>query len=494
MKKKKMAGMEKYLSIVMVIVLNILVCGQEYKSIHAMEYEEHSRFSKEPSEFDIEGRDIIPLQFDKSKKVGASVFGYLPDWEYQTAKAYLRYDILTHIAAFDFTVNESGVISNPSYWPWTDVINTAHTNGVKVILTVVNFTGSEIHTILTNPSVKQTFFNNVLSRMQQYSLDGINIDFESLLTSDRGDVINGFMTDLSTFIKATVPTAEISFAGPAVNWSSWKLQGLVDACDYVFIMGYDFYGSWSTNSGPSAPYLGGSYNIYNTVNTQYASPTSTMPHKLILGVPYFGCKWLTRTNGINSSVIQYVSSTRFTTDQPNSQTYGLLWATNYQVPWYRWQNNDTSWYQVWFDNDSSLGVKYGLAQSKNYKGVGMWALGYDKGRNELWNELYRRFYTPVTSVEKGELEINNQEYGLYQNYPNPFNPETRISYTIIKESNVKLRIYDIAGRLIETIVNERQIPGKYNKVFNSGDLPSGLYIYQLTTESYSSQKKMLILK
>lgn len=330
--------------------------------------------------------------------------------------------------------------------------------------------------------------------MQQYSLDGINIDFESLLTSDRGDVINGFMTDLSTFIKATVPTAEISFAGPAVNWSSWKLQGLVDACDYVFIMGYDFYGSWSTNSGPSAPYLGGSYNIYNTVNTQYASPTSTMPHKLILGVPYFGCKWLTRTNGINSSVIQYVSSTRFTTDQPNSQTYGLLWATNYQVPWYRWQNNDTSWYQVWFDNDSSLGVKYGLAQSKNYKGVGMWALGYDKGRNELWNELYRRFYTPVTSEEKGELEINNQEYGLYQNYPNPFNPETRISYTIIKESNVKLRIYDIAGRLIETIVNERQIPGKYNKVFNSGDLPSGLYIYQLTTESYSSQKKMLILK
>jgi len=464
--------------------------SQEYKSIHATEYELHLTEPLMPSEFDPEGKEIIPLQFDKSKSLDVTIFGYLPDWEYQTAKPYLRYDILTHIAAFDFVVDSLGGVTNPSYWPWTDVINAAHTNGVKIILCAVNFSGSQIHQIMTIPTAKQVFFSNVLAKMQQYQLDGINIDFEALLTSDRGDEVNGFMSDLSAYIKAVVPTAEISFAGPAVNWSSWKLQGLADACDYIFIMGYDFYGSWSTTTGPSAPFLGGSYNIYNTVNTQYASPTATTPHKLVLGVPYYGCKWLSRSGEINSPVIKYIGSTRFTTDQPNSQIYGLQWAGNYRVPWYRWQNNDTSWYQVWFDNDSSLGIKYALAQSKNYKGVGMWALGYDKGRNELWDELYERFY----QTSGVDLITSEPGFKLSQNYPNPFNPETLIEYQIDEDSFVSLKVFDILGNLIEEVLNEKQNAGNYRKIFRANNLPSGVYIYQLTTDKYSTQRRMLLLK
>ena len=83
--------------------------------------------------------------------------------------------------------------------------------------------------------------------------------------------------DLSNYVKTQLPDAEISFAGPAVNWGGWQFTGLAEACDYIFIMGYSFYGSWSTTTGPCAPLMGGSINISNTVNTQYSSVVQSHP-------------------------------------------------------------------------------------------------------------------------------------------------------------------------------------------------------------------------
>lgn len=580
--------MKKIITVITLFVLTYFGFAQEFKSIHQLHYQEYGIKKKLPGEFDPEGKDIIPLQFDKAKLSNTTIFGYLPDWEYQTAKNYLRYDILTHIAAFDFTVNTSGALANPSYWPWTDVINTAHQNGVKVILTVVNFNGDDIHTIMTNATVKQTFFNNVKSRMIQYQLDGINIDFESLNSADRGDVVNNFMGELSAFVKSTHPQAEISFAGPAVNWSGWKFQGLANACDYIFIMGYSFWGSWSSTTGACAPLTGGTYNISNTVNVQYGAVAQTSPEKLILGVPYYGLKWNARSSQPGASVISYIGSTRFKNDVTTSQTYGLLWNSNNQVPWYRWQVNDTTWTQVWFDNDSSLGLKYALAQSKNYRGVGMWALGYDGARPELWDELYRRFYQNIPvelssftgiynsgnvllnwktatetnnfgfEIEKNysqkgknlkwekigfvngyinstvpreysfidnqpafpckyrlkqidldgtinysnEIEVNNDiefTFSLSQNYPNPFNPVTTIKFTVptvtssLVPGTVSLKVFDLLGREVATLVNESKEPGIYEVEFNSEGLSSGIYFYRLQSGSFVDTKKMILL-
>ena len=84
---------------------------------------------------------IRPLNTTIQKDLSHAVFGYLPYWEYATSKSYLRYDLLTHIALFSFSVNASGTINNPpgGNWPWIDVINEAHDNGVKVIMSVINF-------------------------------------------------------------------------------------------------------------------------------------------------------------------------------------------------------------------------------------------------------------------------------------------------------------------------------------------------------------------
>ncbi len=100
----------------------------------------------------------------------------------------------------------------------------------------------------------------------------------------------------------------------------------------------------------------------------------------------------------------------------------------------------------------------------------------------------------VTSV--GSRENLPLEYSLSQNYPNPFNPETVISYQLSVSSFVTLKVFDLLGCEVVTLINEYQLPGKYNSqfsIFNS-QLPSGIYFYRLQTGNYSATKKMILLK
>jgi hypothetical protein len=131
---------------------------------------------------------------------------------------------------------------------------------------------------------------------------------------------------------------------------------------------------------------GGTYNITNTVNVQYAAVTQNSPQKLILGLPYYGHHWKTTGSAARSSVISggFVGSVFCQNEQ--SGTYGRQWETASQTPWYRW-NDGTNWHQVWYDDAESLGLKYDLAVARNLRGVGMWALGYDGSRAELWTAL-----------------------------------------------------------------------------------------------------------
>jgi rhamnogalacturonan endolyase len=96
-----------------------------------------------------------------------------------------------------------------------------------------------------------------------------------------------------------------------------------------------------------------------------------------------------------------------------------------------------------------------------------------------------------------EVDENNEtlvnEYSL-QNYPNPFNPSTNINFTIPIAEFVQLQVFDINGRLITTLVNERLSAGSYTRTFNSGNLASGVYIYRLTTQGFTQVKKMLLIK
>ena len=87
-----------------------------------------------------------------------------------------------------------------------------------------------------------------------------------------------------------------------------------------------------------------------------------------------------------------------------------------------------------------------------------------------------------------------KEFKLEQNFPNPFNPTTRIQYQVSSISEVTLKVYDILGSEVATLVNEKQEPGYYEVKFNSTNIASGMYIYRLQAGDFVSAKKMVVLK
>lgn len=98
------------------------------------------------------------------------------------------------------------------------------------------------------------------------------------------------------------------------------------------------------------------------------------------------------------------------------------------------------------------------------------------------------------AVNVDDKMIAALSFSLEQNYPNPFNPATYIQYTIGNNQFVKLIIYDLLGREIETLVNHEKPAGTYKLTWNAANLPSGVYFYKLQAGSYTSIKKMLLLK
>ena len=92
-------------------------------------------------------------------------------------------------------------------------------------------------------------------------------------------------------------------------------------------------------------------------------------------------------------------------------------------------------------------------------------------------------------------DANAEEFTLFQNYPNPFNPSTRISYSLPNSGYVSLKVYDILGREIETIVNEFQKAGTYAAHFDASNLASGIYFYELQVgNEFVETKKMLLMR
>ncbi|MCX6157881.1 MAG: T9SS type A sorting domain-containing protein [Ignavibacteriae bacterium] len=109
------------------------------------------------------------------------------------------------------------------------------------------------------------------------------------------------------------------------------------------------------------------------------------------------------------------------------------------------------------------------------------------------------------TIQTGIFQINTEipaKYSLGQNYPNPFNPTTKIRFSIVNgfpigafgNDKVVLKVYDVMGREVQTLVNERLQPGTYEAAFDGSSLNSGVYFYKISAGDYSETKKMLLIK
>jgi hypothetical protein len=114
--------------------------------------------------------------------------------------------------------------------------------------------------------------------------------------------------------------------------------------------------------------------------------------------------------------------------------------------------------------------------------------------DELSFEILR--YNPSVGIEEDneKLIIKNDKLILLQNHPNPFHELTAISYQLGAPSHTSLKIYDITGRLIETLVDEVKDSGVYQVEWNGKDQASGIYFYRLQSDNLVSTKKMILLR
>lgn len=115
----------------------------------------------------------------------------------------------------------------------------------------------------------------------------------------------------------------------------------------------------------------------------------------------------------------------------------------------------------------------------------------DTGRVYAWGIQINN--SPLVGVQNVSSEIPVQ-YELSQNYPNPFNPVTNIRFSIPKEGFVTLKVFDITGKEVRTLVNEDLQAGKFNVDFSGTDLASGVYFYRINTSGFSDVKKMILVK
>ena len=98
------------------------------------------------------------------------------------------------------------------------------------------------------------------------------------------------------------------------------------------------------------------------------------------------------------------------------------------------------------------------------------------------------------TTDVNDENILPKEYSISQNYPNPFNPSTTISYALPKSEMVTIRVYNILGQVVRTLVNQNQSAGTHTISFKADDLTSGIYFYSIQAGSFNQVKKMMLLK
>ena len=146
-------------------------------------------------------------------------------------------------------------------------------------------------------------------------------------------------------------------------------------------------------------------------------------------------------------------------------------------------SEETEWTEVEFDSTRGRYIKLILKESNQGNSASIWefeSYGTDK-------------------KQQGTNVIYPTDFALLQNYPNPFNPSTKIRYNIPSNangqiSNVVLKVYDVLGKEITTLVNEDKEAGSYEVEFEALNLASGVYVYRIQTSEFTETKKMVLLR
>jgi len=324
---------------------------------------------------------------------------------------WMRYDLVSTIAYFGVAANANGTLNQTgSTWGgWTsstmtNVTNAAHARGDKVVLTVTMMAWDSASagaqaTLLTSSTYRARLVSSIVATVQARNADGVNLDFEPVATS-----LRSYYTAFVRQLKAALVNAGLRYsyltvcttAGAGTWATGYDLSGLTasGAADGIFAMGYDYSWSGSSRAGGVAP-MESSYML--DVNQSVTDFLSMMPAgKLIWGVPYYGRTWHTTSSVLNATTVAGASGSSkayyYTGAKSLAAAHGRRWDSLGQVPWFTYYDSVAkSWIEGYYDDVTSLGVKYDMVNRRGLAGVGMWHLLMDGGVSDLWNLVANKF-------------------------------------------------------------------------------------------------------
>lgn len=364
-------------------------------------------------------RDILGFSVSKpieKKSYDKVVYGYLPYWVLDQTD-HLQYEKLTDIAYFGLylesdgkfrTEDENGDIDS-GYNKWLNsskldsVISKSKKSGVRFALTVIAHEDESIDEFLNCRACWDVSLTQIVDQLDFKGIKDVNLNFEHAEYTD-SDIAAKF-AEYAKFVNESLDSRFAGLGGSFVTVAAFAdsavkprvssdLDALARNTDGIFIMAYDFHRPSSERAGPVAPLGGrgvvGSYDL-KTMMADYLSQAP--PNKLILGVPYYGYNWVVEAEEPYAARIEGNDSIGYSESQMydvissfiEEKEIELKWDELAQVPFYFYISEETgSLRSVYFENQQSLAKKYGFANENGLLGVGIWALGYDGDRDELW--------------------------------------------------------------------------------------------------------------
>jgi hypothetical protein len=223
----------------------------------------------------------------------------------------------------------------------------------------------------------------------------------------------------------------------------------------------------------------------------------------ILTAPAGKLAWCKNTDGHGTFSSQKVISNSqqdiraiYAADLDNDNDRDVLIAMNYQnkISWYNNTNGNGVFSFGGVIDDATPGAGHVSAADLDNDGDQDVIGAYSKFDDvtTVYDLVWYENLTPVSVREEPDRKINY--FRLEQNYPNPFNPATTIRFNLPGESYTRLKIYNLAGQELATLINNNLSAGEYQVKWTADDLPTGLYFYKLVTENYSVTKKMILQK
>ncbi len=403
---------------------------------------------------------------------------------------------LTHIAhSFIFPYADGGLdLSGFSLYP--ELIQAARQNSVGIVIAVGGWDvvrTPRFSQMVADSNARRRFVQNLKNFCLTYGYDGADIDWEYPSASDRPNATLLFKELRQAFSDA-FPPLTLSIAAPSADWGSrydWSV--MKDVLDWMGVMTYDFYGSWTTKAGPNSPLFGTAATtdqgwIDNSVAHYLAKgmPAS----KILIGIPFYG--W------------QFNATTLFAPSTGGVQmTYNRI-APLLQQGWVRhWDSltrtpflvNATATQVISYDDSASVTEKVSYLKQRNLGGAIIWAIGQDylNGQQPLLSAIGAAMAKTTSVAKRIDAEVPG-EFALLQNYPNPFNGQTVIQYLIRTAGEYSIRVYNLLGQEVDTLVDGYHLPGRYAAHFDSGTLASGVYLYRLIGTKMTLTKAFVVLR